>query len=418
MRERTRRRQQERAEKKARSKVIKAQFNSDKDKSFAFLYSPESHDGYDKNPWGEDILLRDIHGEMKPNNEIPEDEIDSDSVNRRCLTFHKGMPSFIIPINEYTVDRIVKETESVRGTREDLLLWAEFWWDIDYFDQVWDSRRDEFIMRIDLDKLPPNNVEPYEDYKFKEEDGTPSNKLLYDLREKIEYELEEWVYMENFGKEYGKEIVYEDLIELDTKYLTKLLNAGKITEEVKIEIESLDSEMTSYWNKKYQEIILSRPPTEEEKKELQEREEQEERDFQEHLKNNPDSPEAQREKAKAYDHITYVPVNSEDKEDCRTMNWLSEGYEDWVRTEVDGKPICVSSISDEDVYYAEENVYGRCFNHEGNEDCKWFGSFEDGYPPSCTLPLKLVEGSSLEATAMKEKIKKLDPEGQWFGGKV
>ena len=44
MRERTKRRQQEQAEKKARNKVIKAQFNSDKDKSFAFVYSPESHD--------------------------------------------------------------------------------------------------------------------------------------------------------------------------------------------------------------------------------------------------------------------------------------------------------------------------------------------------------------------------------------
>ena len=130
------------------------------------------------------------------------------------------------------------------------------------------------------------------------------------------------------------------------------------------------------------------------------------------------SAEAQREKAKAYDHVTYVPENSEDKEDCRTMNWLNEGYEDWVRTEVDGKPICVCSISDESVYYAYENVKGQCFNHEGNEDCKWFGSFEDSYPPSCSLPLKLVEGNSPEANAMKEKIKKLDSEAQWFGRDV
>ena len=273
MRERTKRRQQERAEKKTRNKVIKAQFNSDKDKSFAFVYSPESHDGYDKNPWGEDILLRDIHGEMKPENEIPEDEFDLDYINRRCLTLHIGMPSFIIPMNEYTVDRIAKETKAVRATREDLLLWSEFWWDIDYFDQVWDSRRDEFIMRIDLDKLPPNNVEPYHDYKFKEEDGTPSDELLYDLSNKIEQELDEWVYMDDFGKAYQDEIFYEELIELDAKYTSKLFDAGKITEEDVIDITSsispkdittFDSKQPQfYWHIHLQQLLLARPKTDE-----------------------------------------------------------------------------------------------------------------------------------------------------------
>ena len=272
---RAERRRQERAEKKAIKKAEKAneviQFPSDKDKSFAFFYSSETLG--EKDHWGEDIMITDIHGNMRKDDEIPEEEIDYDKINRKCLKFHKGMPSFIIPMNEYTVDRIAKETKSVRATREELLLWSEFWWDVDYFDQVWDSRRDEFLMRIDIDKLPPNNVEPYEDYKFKEEDGTPSDDLLLDLSIKQE-ELDEWVYMDNFGKQYQDELFYEDLIELDVKYTSKLFDAGKITEGDVIDITSSISpkDLTTYdpkqpsfyWHKHLQQLLLSRPKTEEE----------------------------------------------------------------------------------------------------------------------------------------------------------
>ena len=115
---RSERRQQKHADQKTRNKTEKAQFNSDKDKSFAFFYSSETL--CEKDHWGEDIMITDIHGNMRKDDEIPEEEIDYDKINRRCLKFHKGMPSFIIPMNEYTVDRIAKETKSVRATREEL----------------------------------------------------------------------------------------------------------------------------------------------------------------------------------------------------------------------------------------------------------------------------------------------------------
>ena len=83
-----------------------------------------------------------------------------------------------------------------------------------------------------------------------------------------------------------------------------------------------------------------------------------------------------------------------------------------------------------EIYFAEEGRIGRCLNDENNEDCKW-RTPADGEDPNgdskifmggghdqCFLKLKIVERDSPETVEMQNRIKKIDPEAQWFGRKV
>ena len=109
----------------------------------------------------------------------------------------------------------------------------------------------------------------------------------------------------------------------------------------------------------------------------------------------------------------------------------------WVITtdkeygEQKGTDTCICSIDEMSVDYAEEGQVGSCFNYNNNKDCKWRKPSDEDKEyfdipddedyvahDACFLKLKIVERDSPEAVEMQIRIKKIDPEAQWFGRKV
>ncbi|SVD96241.1 uncharacterized protein METZ01_LOCUS449095, partial [marine metagenome] len=108
----------------------------------------------------------------------------------------------------------------------------------------------------------------------------------------------------------------------------------------------------------------------------------------------------------------------------------------WVITtdkeygEQKGTDTCICSIYEQTAYFAEEGQVGSCHNYNNNKDCKWrkpsdedkeyFDIPDDAIyvHDACFLKLKIVERDSPEAVEMQNRIKKIDPEAQWFGRKV
>ena len=96
-----------------------------------------------------------------------------------------------------------------------------------------------------------------------------------------------------------------------------------------------------------------------------------------------------------------------------------------------GTDTCICSISERSVDYAEEGQVGSCFNYKNNKDCKWrkpsdedkeyynIPDEEEYYGHNaCFLKLKIMERDSPEAVEMQNRIKKIDPEAQWFGRRI
>ena len=180
-----------------------------------------------------------------------------------------------------------------------------------------------------------------------------------------------------------------------------------------------------------------------------------------------------------YEDAIYVPENPDDKKDCHTISWIDDLYEDWVCKQFNhqtnkfsvqeyskmfnisrhqiykdiksgkiqakkggdyghskrwvittdkeygerkGTDTCICAVHEMDAYLSEEGQVGSCHNYNNNKDCKWRkpSDEDDEYygHDACFLKLKIVERDSPEAVEMQNRIKKIDPEAQWFGRKV